>query len=94
MKLIPVAGCPEPVPVVTGDEIGGKLEAALSQPAKAIKAIDEHTRKVVEVIFATNMKDAGFTDLIELTDLPRATLSITVLKITVGKGWLVKGVLI
>ena len=86
VKLIPVAGCPEPVPVVTGDEIGGKLEAALSQPAKAIKAIDEHTRKVVEVIFATNMKDAGFTDLLELTDLPQATLS-TVLKITVGKGW-------
>jgi hypothetical protein len=86
VKLVPVAGCPEPVPIVTGIETS-QPHAALSRP---MNAVDEHARKLVQLIFVSNLNDAGFTDLLELTGMPRATLSAA-LKVVVGRNWLTKG---
>jgi hypothetical protein len=85
VQLVQVEGCPEKVPIVTGEETS-QLHAALSRP---MNAVDEHARKLVQLMFAANLKDAGFTDLRELSGMHHNTLS-TALKIGVGKGWLVK----
>jgi hypothetical protein len=86
VQLVQVEGCPEKVPIVTGEETC-QLFATLNQP---MNAVDEHARKVVQLMFAANLHDVGFTDLLELTGLHRNTLA-TALRVAVGNGWLTKG---
>jgi hypothetical protein len=85
VKLVPVGGYPQPIPIVTGPK--SELEAILSEPAGA----DEHNaRTLVEIMVQHFPQGATFTQLRELSEVGKTTFN-SALACAKGKSWIAGG---
>jgi hypothetical protein len=86
VKLVPVGGYPQPIPIVTGPK--SELEVILSEP---LDADDRNARKLVEIMLVGHFPEgATFTKLHKQSEMKKTTFC-SALECAKAKGWIVGG---